>query len=269
MAEMGGLLTNPIDAPFCHSVLKRLAQRAKIVTPALYIVRDPAPNAFAVGLEKDDSAVAVTTGLLRALDEHEIEGVLGHEVGHIQQGHSVAKTRIAMRALGLAATAIAAGQALATSDIDFTPGDDDPDDILSGILKIGTGALVAATGGVVASNMLQKESFKSEFEADFWGASFSKKPWALRRALSKMERLVAAPGVNYAPEISQLFIIAPSYGNYETHPPTGERAVRLERLSSPLPEVAEVETIFCPYCGDKTDGDGAYCYWCGRARDGS
>lgn len=264
IANMGGILISPNDAPFCYNMTRRLAARARIPVPRIYVIPEPAPNAFAVGLTLDDSALAVTTGLLQQLDEYEIEAVLGHEIGHIQKGHSVSKTQVAMKAMAIATTALAAGHQIATSDIDLTPGDDDPDDPLSLILKLGAGAAVAGAGTAAASSILSRNSFQAEFEADQCSAELAKKPWALSRALRRIERLMVKSKMHHAPEVAQLFIISPAYLDYQTHPPTSERVARLNVLPRAVAEIGPVSTMFCGSCGEKTDADGRFCYWCGK-----
>jgi heat shock protein HtpX len=260
---MGGIEVSKSRAPFCHRKIERLAVRAGIKKPRVYVIPDDAPNACAVGLSSDDTAVAVTTGLLSNLDENEIEAVLAHEIGHLQKGHSIEKTKVAMRAMAIGTAAAISGQMLATSDLDLTPGDDDSNDLLSTLLKIGVGVAAAAAGEVVASNILTTVSLRSEFEADECGGTLARKPWALARALKKIEGLTRAGEKKYAPEVSQLFIISPAYLNHQTHPSTAERIQRLSTMYAKHPEVANIPTIFCSSCGEKTDADGNYCYWCG------
>jgi heat shock protein HtpX len=231
--------------------------------PRAYVIPDNGPNACAVGLSINDTAVGVTTGLLNILDEHEIEAVLAHEVGHIQNGHSIEKTRVAMKALAISSAAGLAGHMIATSDLDFTPSDDDSDDLLSTVLKIGVGLATAAAGSAVASNIQTSVSFRSEFEADKSGGMLSGKPWALANALKIIQAQTNVGEKKYMPEVSQLFIISPAYLNHQTHPPTSDRIKSLLEFTAKYPEIAHLPTIYCSSCGEKTDSDGRYCNWCG------
>ena len=265
--QMGGVQVNKNRAPFYHRRIERLAARAGIKKPRLYVIPDIAPNACAVGLSIDDTAVAVTTGLLSHMDENEIESVLAHEIGHIQKGHCIEKTKVAMKAMAISIAAEIGGRMIATSDLDLTPDDDDSDDLLSTVLKIGIGVAVAGAGGAVAANAMTADSFRSEFEADECGGTFGRKPWALASALKKIEELTRAGEKKFAPEVSQLFIISPAYLNYKTHPPTAERIERLSNMDAKLQKLPNIPTIYCSSCGEKTDGDGIYCYWCGGELD--
>ncbi|RMH00010.1 MAG: protease HtpX, partial [Deltaproteobacteria bacterium] len=74
---------SPAEAPEVHRIVEELAARAKIPKPAVYLVEDPQPNAFATGRGPSRSAVAVTTGILQILDARELRGVLAHEIGHV------------------------------------------------------------------------------------------------------------------------------------------------------------------------------------------
>ena len=75
---------SPSEAPDLHRMVERLAERAGIPKPALYIVEDPSPNAFATGRSPEKGVVAVNTGLLNLLNEREVEGVVAHEMAHIK-----------------------------------------------------------------------------------------------------------------------------------------------------------------------------------------
>lgn len=260
---MGGVKVSKSRAPFCHKKIERLAARAGIKVPCLYIIPDNAPNACAVGLSKDDTAIAVTTGLISTLDENEIEAVLAHEIGHIQLGHCIEKTKVAMKAMALVAAADIGGRIIAASDLDFTPDDDDSDDLLSVALRVGLGIAASAAGTVVASHIMSTASLRSEFEADECGGQLTRKPWALVSALKRIEEFTLISKKKLVPEISQLFIISPEYLNYRTHPPTIERIKKLSSLDTRVPEVVSMPTIYCSTCGEKTDADGNYCYWCG------
>lgn len=263
LEQMGGVELKKERAPFCHKKVERLAARAGIEKPRVFVIPESAPNACAVALSSDDAAIAVTAGLLTNLDEHEIEAVLAHEIGHIQRGHSFEKTKVAMKALAVSLVAEAGGRTIATSGIDVTPDDDDADDWASVMVRVGAGALVAAAGQATASSMLTDTSFRAEFEADESGSALSRKPWALAAALKKIETLTQVGEKQYAPEVSQLFIVSPAYLHHQTHPPTPERVNKLQALAAQAPPQASVPTIYCSACGEKTDADGRHCYWCG------
>ena len=267
--RMGGVCVDKGRAPFLHRKVERLAGRAGIGMPRIYVIADPMPNACAVGLSTSDAAVAVTTGLLRELDEFEVETVLAHEIGHIQKGHCIEKTRVAMKALAISSVAELSGRALVNSDLDFTPGDDDSDDMLSMAIKLGLGLAVAAAGSGAASNLMSTASFQSEFEADEYGGALARRPWALASALGKIETLAKMGIKHFEPEVSQLFIVSPAYLNHKTHPATEERILRLSSVPNALPKIQNVPTIFCTSCGEKTDEDGNYCYWCGGELGGA
>jgi Zn-dependent protease with chaperone function len=169
-----------------------------------------------------------------------------------------------MKALAISLTANIVGREIAASDLDLTPGDDDTDDLLSTILKVGIGVATAAAGDAAGANTLTSASLKSEFEADESGATLAQKPWALVSALERIQRMTQFGYKKYDPDVSQLFIISPSYLNHKTHPPTSERVERLSHLLAKHPIVARVPTIYCSICGEKSDADGNYCYWCGN-----
>ena len=263
LEQLGGVHVSKSKAPFLHKKAERLAARAGIQKPLLYVIPDSAPNACAVGLSDEDTAVAVTTGLLAKLDESQIEAVLAHEIGHIQKGHSVAKTRVALKAMAISFAAGTAGRMVLTSDLDFTPGDGDSDDFASLALKILGQTILQSAGNAIASNVLTSASFESEFEADECGGAFSRKPWALASALKRIEKLTMEGEKEYEPEVSQLFIVSPAYLQHQTHPATLQRIERLVAMKSHMSEVVSLPTMFCSSCGEKTDTDGVYCYWCG------
>ena len=267
MEQLGGTQVSRLQAPFLHGKVARLAVRAGIPMPAVFVIPESLPNACAVGLADDDMAVAVTSGLLRTLDEHQIEAVLAHEIGHIQHGHSISKTKVALAGLGISMVGSSIGRSIATSDADWTPDDGDDDDLTSTLLKLGAGALVSAAADSVAAGVMGAAAFKSEFEADEAGGRLSKKPWALASALHRIEALVREGRGTYKPEVAQLFIVAPDYLNHKTHPETRDRVQKLAQTlaleKGLFPEVAHAPTVFCCSCGEKTDADGKFCYWCG------
>ena len=230
-----------------------------------YIFLPPSnPNALAVGLSSDDTAIAVSSALFYNLNENELEGVIAHEIGHIAKGHSIKKTQVAMKAMAIAATGEIAGTVIMNSNINLNPWDNGSNDLLSVGLKLFAGVAAVGVGAAIGYKWLTDENLKNEYEADNVGARISKKSWALSGALSKIERLMSTTTKQYKPEVAQLFLISPSYLKIQTHPPTSERIKQLSLLSDKgKPFVSDVSTIFCSTCGDKTDEDGSYCYWCG------
>ena len=265
MKYYGAVLVEKERAPFYHRTTERLAKITGIMKPSLHILPPDNPNALAFGRSPDDTAIAVSSALFCKLDENELESIIAHEIAHIAKGHTLKKSEVAMKALGIALTGEIAGRAIMTSDADFTPWDNDNDDILSFILKIGVGLLATGVGAAIGTKWLTDENFRCEYEADNTGAEISKKSWALVRALSKLENMMKQFTVRYKPEVAQLFIISPSYLEGQSHPHTSDRICKLSQLSnqskSPIPDLP---TIFCSTCGDKTDSDGKYCSWCGN-----
>jgi heat shock protein HtpX len=267
LEQLGGVPVEKPRAPFLHSKVERLSAKAGIGKPLVYVIPQDTPNACAVALSKEDAAIAVTTGLVRHLDENEIEAVLAHEIGHIQKDHSVAKTAVAARAMGLNLAAQIGGQLIWLSDIDFTPGDDDADDVGSQLIKALVTTVAQTATESLAASMQSAVSFDSEFEADECGGALSRKPRALASALGRIEQLTMKGETQYERAVSQLFIVSPAYLHYQTHPATNSRIERLTAMKGHLPKVASVTTVFCSSCGDKTDADGKYCSWCGDKLD--
>lgn len=89
---------DPSQAPELHAMTQRLAQRAGIPVPRLYVVHDPSPNAFATGRNPANGVVAVNTGLLDILDQREVEGVIAHEIAHIKHRDTLTSAVVATMA---------------------------------------------------------------------------------------------------------------------------------------------------------------------------
>jgi heat shock protein HtpX len=226
----GAQEVSPAQAPELWSIVRELAQRAKLPMPRLYVIPEQAPNAFATGRNPENAAVAVTVGLLDMLDRQELAGVLAHELSHVKHRDTLIMT-IAGSLAG--AMSMIANMAMFSAMFGggFSDDDDDGANPIGGLL----GVLIAP----IAASLIQMAISRSrEFMADEEGAHLSRQPLALARALSKLEawkqRLPMHAG---SPATAHLFIVNPFTGGglsnlFSTHPSTQERIERLQAMAS-------------------------------------
>jgi len=210
------------SAPQFHRLVADLAARAGLPMPRVYLIEDEAPNAFATGRNPENAAVAATTGLLRALTERELRGVMAHELAHVQHRDILIST--------VSATMAGAISMLANIALLFGGRDDEgrPVNPIAGLL-------VMLLAPLAASLIQMAISRAREFEADRGGAEISGDPRALASALQKIERLAQGLPLEAAqahPEVAQMMIMNPLSGAglaglFATHPSTGERVARL------------------------------------------
>jgi heat shock protein HtpX len=217
------------EAPEFHSLVRRLAQRAGLPMPRVYIIPTDTPNAFATGRNPEHAAVAATQGILRILTPDELEGVIGHELGHVRHRDILIST--------LAATlagAIMMLSRMAQWAALFGGGRSSEDDEggAGGVI----GLVVLAILAPLAAMLIQMAISRSrEYLADAAGAQISRKPWALADALEKLERGATALPMNANPATAHMFIVNPLRGSsilnlFSTHPPTEERIARLRAM---------------------------------------
>jgi heat shock protein HtpX len=214
------------QAPELFGVVRRLAQRARIPMPRVYLIPEETPNAFATGRNPQNAAVAVTEGIMRLLDREELEGVLAHELSHVQNRDTLIMTVAATLAGALSHLANMAMWGAMFGGRD----DDEGGHPLGGLL----GILIAP----LAATLIQMAISRSrEFLADEHGAHISGNPLALASALRKIEawsqRIPMTAG---SPATAHLFIINPFSGGglvrlFSTHPSTEERIARLQALA--------------------------------------
>jgi len=222
----------PGSDPPLERMVAELAARAEIPTPALYVIDDPAPNAFATGRNPAHGVVAITTGIRRLLTERELRAVIAHELAHIHNRDILIASIAAMLAtvVSFVATAIQWGAMLGTSRSN--------DDDRGGLL----GTLALAIVAPIAATVIQLAISRSrEYGADAYGARISGDPLALASALAKLERgnaRVPMHAVGDSPATASLFICAPLSGGvaswFSTHPPIPERIRRLQSMASDL-----------------------------------
>jgi heat shock protein HtpX len=213
------------ESPKLHSIVERLARQAGIPKPRLYFVPGNMPNAFATGRNPDNSAVAVTEGLLHLLDSDEIEGVLAHEIAHIKNRDVLVSTIAATLA---GAIMMLANMARWGAIFSGYGSRDDRDN--GGAL----GLLIAAIVAPIAAMMIQMAVSRSrEYQADETGAKVSGKPLSLANALLKLESAVQHIPAEVNPATAHMFIVNPLRGGglltlFSTHPPIPERVERLK-----------------------------------------
>lgn len=213
-----------------HRILENLSITAGLPKPRLYVIDDPAPNAFAAGRDPKHAVVAVTTGLLRQLDRTELEGVIAHELSHVGNRDILVMT-VAVVLAGF--IAILADLFLRMSLFDGG-GREHRNPVM---MLMGLAAIIIAP---IAAQLIQMAvSRRREFLADASGALLTRYPEGLASALQKISAY-AAPmrGANHA--TAHLFISNP-FGAHEagrfiakifsTHPPVAERIAALKGMN--------------------------------------
>ena len=214
-------------APDLYGLVENLAGRAGLPMPRVYIINEDAPNAFATGRNPSNAAVAVTTGLMRALDYNEISGVLGHELAHVKHRDILISTIAATMA-----TVISYAASIAQWAAIFGGGRSSDDD-RGGIIGMIATAIIAP----IAAALIQMAISRSrEYSADEGGAEICGNPNYLAAALEKIEYYAVhgAPLPEATPATAHMCIINPLTGRdisfkslFSTHPDTQERIARL------------------------------------------
>ena len=210
------------QAPELFDVVDRLRQRAGLPMPSVYIIPSDQPNAFATGRNPDHAAVAVTNGIVRMLSREELEGVIAHELAHVQNRDILISS--------VAAAAASAITLLARFGLFFGGGRD-----RGGLI----GTLLMVFLAPVAAILIQMAISRArEFAADRDGAEICGKPEALASALQRLQHGVEHRPMNANPSTAHMFIVNPFAGAmsglrnlFSTHPPTEERVERLMAMT--------------------------------------
>ena len=217
----------PVDrgqVPQLFAIGEAIAQKANIPMPRLYVIPDPALNAFATGRSPSHAAVAATEGILRALDREELTGVLAHELSHVLNRDTLVST--------VAATLAGAISHLAHFAY-FLPAGRSSDDDRGGPF----GGLLSLILAPIAAMLIQLAVSRSrEYGADATGARLVGDADGLISALRKLQASSARMPMRAAdPATAHLFIVNPLSGRslaglFSTHPPTEQRIERLMAL---------------------------------------
>ncbi|WP_043336789.1 zinc metalloprotease HtpX [Belnapia moabensis] len=222
----------PESAPRLYRMVEGLAQRAGLPMPALYVIHEDQPNAFATGRNPENAAVAVNTGLLNLMSEQEVAGVVAHELAHIRHRDTLLMTL----------TATLAGAIGMLAQFGFLFGGRSEDGRRNPFGPIG--ALLLVIVGPIAAMLVQMAISRSrEYEADRLGAEICGDPRWLASGLQKLEHYKQGL-VNHTaeahPASAHMFIVNPLSGLrmdslFTTHPPTEERIRRLLAMAPPAP----------------------------------
>lgn len=217
------------DHPRLYSLVRQTATKANLPMPRVYIIPTQTPNAFATGRNPKHAAVAVTAGILKILDEDELEGVISHEMAHVRNRDILTGSIVATIA---GAISVLAHMAQWGAIFGGFGGRDD-----EGRGGGGLGLLIMAIVAPLAALLIQMAISRSrEYSADQTGAKISHKPLSLANALRKLEYASRRMPLEANPSTAHLFIVNPLSGKgmaslFSTHPPVEERVARLEKMA--------------------------------------
>ncbi len=231
LASSGAQPVSREQLPRLYAVMERLAAKANIPVPKLYVVPDAAPNAFATGRNPSHASVAVTQGLLQLMNDDELEGVIAHELSHVRN-YDILTTSIAATIAG----AITYLAHMAQWGMIFGGYGGDRDDDREGG---GLAAIAMMILAPFAALMLQLFLSRTrEYSADETGARMVGQPYGLISALQKLgaynQRI---PTTALAPTTAALCIVKPLLGGgglaslFSTHPPLEDRIAALRQMT--------------------------------------
>lgn len=207
------------ELPRAYEVVERLAAKANIPMPKIFVIPTDSPNAFATGRNPNHASVAVTHGILQLLNDEELEGVLAHELGHVRNRDILTSS--------IAATLAGAITILARMAFWFGMGGGDRRE------REGGGIVMMLLAPFAAMLIQLWVSRTREYEADASGAHLTGNPYALASALEKISAASRQVPLIASPSSAHLFIVQPLVGGdmlanlFSTHPPIKKRIERL------------------------------------------
>jgi heat shock protein HtpX len=211
------------ELPRAYQIVERLTQKLGLPMPKMYVIPSDSPNAFATGRNPSHASVAVTRGILDLLNDEELEGVLAHELGHVNNRDILISS--------IAATIAGAVTMLANmGKWAMIFGGYERDDRNRGG---GIAALFMLIVAPIAAMLIQLAVSRSrEYQADASGAQYTGNPYALASALQKLDAYSRRVPMMASPSTAHLFIVQPllgvNFGSlFSTHPPIAKRIERL------------------------------------------
>jgi heat shock protein HtpX len=231
LAAMGAREVSPSDAPELHAMIERLCVQANLPKPRVAVAQTSMPNAFAIGRSPRKATVCATTGIMDLLSPAELEGVMAHELTHVQN-----RDVLVMTIAGFFATI---ASYIVQFGFFFGGGDDGGDDDGPGFLVV---VLVAIGVYAVSFMLLQALSRYREFAADRGSAMITGRPSALASALLKISGMmdrIPARDMRAPAELSAFYIFPAGakrslFNLFSTHPPLEKRIAALQRLEAQL-----------------------------------
>ncbi|MCI6151857.1 MAG: zinc metalloprotease HtpX [Fusobacterium perfoetens] len=211
-----------------YKLVQGLVKKADLPMPKVYIIHSNQPNAFATGRNPKNAAVAVTSGLMEILDDNELSGVIGHELGHVNNRDILIGTVAATFAGAISFLANMARWGA------IFGGNRDDEDRGNPIALL----LVAVLAPIAAMLVQMAISRTREYKADEYGAKLSGNPLYLANALEKLEIGVARNPMNASPSTENMFIVSPLSSRdkmatlFSTHPSTKDRIARLYEMAN-------------------------------------
>ena len=205
-------------------IVQGLCQRMGLPMPRLWLIPDESPNAFATGRNPSHASVAFTVGILRLMEDREIEGVVAHELGHVLHRDILISS--------VAATIAAAIMFLSRMAFFFGGARSDDDDRGGGMI----GGLLMLILGPIAAMLIQMAISRTrEYSADAASAKYTGTPYELISALQKLETYSKRIPMDASPSTAHMFIIKPFtsawFGRiFSTHPSTEDRIARLQAM---------------------------------------
>ena len=213
----------PSEAPGLYQMVERLAQKSGLPTPRVYVIPQEQPNAFATGRNPENAVVAVTQGILRLMNDEELEGVLAHELGHVKN-RDILISSIAATLAG--AIMMLASMARWAAIFGGVGRDDDEGGGIFGLL------FMMFLAPLAAALIQMAISRTREYQADATAAEMTGTPYGLAHALEKLGKATKQIPMKANPSTAHMFIVNPLSGRammklFSTHPPLEERIQRL------------------------------------------